>query len=406
MYQNWLRRLYTVNLFSGKVDLCNIEKLDDVLQAPSRSFDSIHIAGTNGKGSVTTKIATTLEHHGYRVGLFTSPHLSCFRERIQINGRLISEKEVCQYLEHIFKLVDQYSIPATFFEITTLMAFCYFAQEKVDYAVIETGLGGRLDATNIIKPILSVITSISLDHSEILGNTIEEIAREKAGIIKEHIPVVIGPHVPKEIVRRAAAEKQSPLYEVEVLPHNFMEENQAIAMKALEVLQVPINEGISAKPLCRFEMVNRAQLNSFEKIPPAIILDVGHNPDGLRRLFQDIKAQFPKNHIRVLFALSKNKDIVSCLQEIKKHASAFHLMEADNGRSVYVETLQSKLIEMGVPLSRVLLTDVKDAVIRAADSNEVLLICGSFFIMSSVRKALGFQEPCDLIDMNERWIRM
>ena len=213
-YQMLLEKLFQVNLHGGiKLNLNNMQCLQTFFQYPDRNFPSIHVAGTNGKGSVCLKMAKAFEHAGYRVGLYTSPHLSCFRERIQINGQMISEDATCHFLSSIFEALHSQDIPATFFEITTCLAFLYFAQEKVDMAVFETGLGGRLDATNVLIPCLSIITSIALDHTEILGQTCEEIAFEKAGIIKEGIPVVIGPHVPS-LVYTLAQERHSPCIQV------------------------------------------------------------------------------------------------------------------------------------------------------------------------------------------------
>jgi len=175
---------------SYKVDLENIRLLDDYFGHPHKAYPTIHIAGTNGKGSVSHMLASVLQEAGYRTGLYTSPHLKDFRERIRINGVPVSEDYVKNFVrehDHLFSKIEP-----SFFEITVAMAFRYFADEQVDVAVIETGLGGRLDSTNIITPLCSVITNISLDHMQFLGNTLESIAREKAGIIKEGVPVVIG----------------------------------------------------------------------------------------------------------------------------------------------------------------------------------------------------------------------
>jgi dihydrofolate synthase/folylpolyglutamate synthase len=173
-----------------KKDLTNTVLLCDFLENPQIKFKSIHIAGTNGKGSVSHILASVLQAQGYKVGLYTSPHLKDFRERIKINGELCSEEFVIDFTEKIQPKIDE--IAPSFFEITVAMAFDYFAENKVDFAIIETGLGGRLDSTNVITPILSIITNISYDHQNLLGNSLAEIATEKAGIIKHKVPVVIG----------------------------------------------------------------------------------------------------------------------------------------------------------------------------------------------------------------------
>src|SRR6476469_9662678 len=195
-----------------KKDLINIQKLSDFLGDPHKRFKSIHIAGTNGKGSVSHMLASILQTAGYKTGLYTSPHLKDFSERIKVNGKEISEKFIIAFTEKIKPLIEE--IEPSFFEITVAMAFDYFAEQKVDVAVVEVGLGGRFDSTNIITPELSVITNIGWDHMNILGDSLEKIAFEKAGIIKDGIPVVIGETLPetKSIFNNIAAEKNAPLH--------------------------------------------------------------------------------------------------------------------------------------------------------------------------------------------------
>lgn len=404
-YSSLLYRLFHANRWgSHKLGLQNMEQLQKLFDYPDRQFKLIHVAGTNGKGSVTTKIACALQQAGYRVGLYTSPHLSCFRERIRINGEMISEKDVEVLLSSLLQVVDRESIHATFFELTTFLAFLYFAQQKVDAAVLEVGLGGRLDATNIIHPCLSVITSISLDHTEVLGKTREKIAWEKGGIIKDHVPVVIGPHVPWEPIQQIADQKQSPCIRVQENSSFFEEENRLIARQALTTLSshfvIPaeaIEKGLEGGQPCRFQIL---------KENPEIILDVGHNPDGLKHLFQAIRTYYPERRLRLLFGLSKNKDLQGCLKEIAVHGDVFHLVEAANGRGASVDILSSSLVALGITPARVF---THDSVITATllarkaaqEEGQLLVICGSFFIMGEARQALGFSEPRDPIDLNE-----
>ena len=294
-YSDLIQRLFSVNLHGGiKLGLDNMKRLCQSMGFPEQCFPSVHIAGTNGKGSVTTKIAKGLEFSGYSVGMYTSPHLSCFRERIQINGSLIPEDKATSILSRIFEVIEQEKIPATFFEITTCLAFTYFAQQDVDVAIVETGLGGRLDATNVLSPLLSIITSISLEHREILGNDISAIALEKGGIIKPGIPVIIGPCVPKNVINSIAKEKHSRVILIEGTFPYFDDENSAIAKCALLELekQFPLKknalmEGIKKRPPCRFETFIPSQLaiGKNDALPPVVILDVAHNPDGLSHLF-------------------------------------------------------------------------------------------------------------------------
>lgn len=405
-YSELIQKLLQVNVFSGmKLGLQNVQSLQQLLDFPDRTFKIIHIAGTNGKGSVSTKIASTLEHAGYRVGLYTSPHISCFRERIRINGVMISEEAVKSLLTNLFQIVKREHIPATFFELTTFLAFLYFAQEKVDVAVLETGLGGRLDATNIVDPILSVITSISLDHTEILGPTLEDIALEKAGIIKEKVPVVIGPNVPYEIIHKVALEKHSPCILVKHHSKLFEEENTQIALAAINALIQAFNlnaraieMGLKARQPCRFERIASDS---------PIILDVAHNPDGIQHLFHMLNHEYPNQPIRFLFGLSKNKDLKECLKLIAANGKHFHLVEATNGRGAPVCNLYDQLLQLKINSTHVfkhdsILQAVHQAKEEASRDGEVLVICGSFFIMSQVRQALGFEEPCDTMDLNER----
>lgn len=401
-YSQLIHRLFSVNLFGGmKLGLENMLRLDAAFGNPSRAFPVVHVAGTNGKGSVTHKIAKGLQLSGSRVGQFISPHISSFRERISINGEMISQQDVEQLLEEIFFVVDREGIPATFFEITTLLGLLYFVREKVDCAVLEVGLGGRLDATNIVTPRLSVITSISLEHTEFLGHTVEEIALEKAGIIKPGVPVVLGPKLPKELFERIGRERKSPCHAVVETFETYEQENRAIARNSLELLGVPeacIVRGLASGLPCRMERV--------ETLYGPVILDVAHNPDGVERLFTALRKQEPAIPFRVLFGLSKTKDVSACLDILVQHARAFHLVEAANGRGVSEERLEALLLERGVEEERVWLhyfisEAVQSALLEAKANGERLVVCGTFFIMGAVRAALGMREAVDPIDLNE-----
>jgi dihydrofolate synthase/folylpolyglutamate synthase len=418
-YQQLIQKLFNVNLFGGmKLGLNNCLRLDEILHYPSKAFPAIHVAGTNGKGSVTHKIASAYQHAGYRVGLFTSPHISCFRERIRINGVMIPENDVEQLLSKLFSAAETHQITPTFFEYTTLLAFLYFAQEKVDVAVLEVGLGGRLDATNIITPLLSVITSISLEHTEILGDTVEKIAMEKAGIIKPHVPVVLGPRLPKQLLQQLCIEHHSPYIQVTGSFASYDEENQAIAKAALEELSIPVSaieEGLKVRPHCRFEVFVRSQLPKFQEraFPDEIILDVAHNADGLTNLFKAVRIKYGNRPLRVLFGLSKTKDIPLCLVILNENAANFHVVEAQNGRGVPAKEIKELLFGEGtrageqfseerICIDSTITESLHHAIREAASQNQILIVCGTFFIMGEVRQALGLNEPQDPIDMNER----
>jgi len=318
-YEELVRKLYRTNWFNPvNLGLHNINRLHELLGHPMdrEHLLLVHVAGTNGKGSVCNKIARTLTLAGYNTGLYTSPHISSFRERIQLNSSPIPEHDVELYMPTIYDLAESHQIPATFFEITTALAFAYFDANKVDAVVLETGLGGTLDATNVVKcPSLTIITSIGLDHTKILGDTIELIAKEKAGIIKPHCPVLVGPNVPHDVIRDIAKANESEYFVSDhVLATNttshcnssngfydysslldFDLENSRIAQAAIQLLQqkhhpnVSVSEselqkGISIRPPCRFEEIT-IQANNANV---TVILDIAHNPAALKLLLSKL----------------------------------------------------------------------------------------------------------------------
>ncbi|KAF3362089.1 Folylpolyglutamate synthase [Chlamydiales bacterium STE3] len=399
-YAKTIHQLFHAKNFGGvKLGLQNIQLLLEKLDHPEKMFKSIHIAGTNGKGSVAHKMAKAYELAGFRVGLFTSPHISCFRERIQINGSLISEEEATRLLQKIFDLQKKLGVSSTFFELTTLLGFLYFAEQKADVAVIETGLGGRLDATNVIVPEVSIITSIALDHTEILGNSIEEITLEKAGIIKENIPIVIGPTVPKSLIEPIARQKKAPLIQVQGSFSSYEEENCAVAKAAMELIDFPLQmaqNALKALPPCRFEL--------FSESPP-ILLDVAHNPAGLIACFKRLKRNYPHTPFHVIIGLSKSKDIAKCLEILlSENPEHIYLVEAKNERGLDVNVLREGCLSMGFSQNKIsCYRSIAHAITVAKrnQSDKPLLITGTFFIMGDARKALGLVEPLDPIDLNE-----
>jgi dihydrofolate synthase/folylpolyglutamate synthase len=407
-YSELVDRLQKINIFGGmKLGLQNATALQEKLGFPDRAYPSVHVAGTNGKGSVCHKIAQALKLSGYRTGLYTSPHLCSFRERIRIDGEMISEDDTAKILTSLFDLIHVEGIPATFFEITTFLALTYFAQQQVDAAIIETGLGGRLDSTNIIHPLLSVITSIGMDHMEILGSDPTLIAQEKGGIIKHGVPVVIGPTVPIEPIQLISQEHHSPLTCIQGNFSHYDDENIAIARSALGQLsrhfQIPpdaIEKGLQALPPCRMELI---------KGMPLIILDVAHNPQGIDRLFASIQARFPDRTLSLLFGLSKNKDLQECLKSIAGKGSHYHIVEATNGRGAARECIREELTRHSlspptISVHETIIDGVAAAKESARQNDNILVVFGSFFIMRDARKALGFHDTCDSDEMNERLV--
>ena len=411
-YEQWVRRLYQTNMFHPvKLGLQNMDQLHKLLGRPMDELTVIHVAGTNGKGSVCWKIAKTLELAGLRVGLFCSPHVSSFRERMQVNGQLISEEQVVEYLPQIYELCKIHDIPATFFEITTALAFLFFAQENVDVVVLETGLGGRLDATNVIRsPALSVITSIGLEHTRILGDTVEKIAVEKGGIIKENCPVLVGPNVPHNVLRECAREKKAEAYytcddvlgESPAAITDYDEENARIAVAAIELLNdfdVPadiVAQGTRERPPCRFEIL---RLNG----DLTVVLDVAHNPEAMKYLVHKLRTTYPNDKFRVVVGMSSDKDLGQCgrfiLETVGGNAKSVHVVEAAHPRAATIESILSAEPTFHESHydkdDRSIGTQVRHATRLARENGEILVVCGSVFLMSEAREALGIDEPRD-----------
>lgn len=402
-YEEVIGFLYKVNVSRAiNPSLEHPLLLSQELGFPERAYPAIHIAGTNGKGSVSTKIARALQFSGLKVGLYTSPHLSTFRERMEVNGVMISEEEVCRGMDEILKASEKLGIKPTFFEMTTALCFAHFHRSKVDAAVIETGLGGRWDATNIVQPLLSVITSIDYDHQAILGDTLEAIALEKAGIIKPRTPVVIGSRADLQPIWRKALEREAPVTLVPKTRGDYDAENSAVARAALNLLSrrfplsaQAIEEGLRLRPPCRLEKVGEA------------ILDVAHNPDGFRRLFEALQNRFPNQPIRLVVGLSKDKDIKSCLKIAASKAKHIHLVKASSSRAADFEELSEELRSLGAShysKAETISKGIADAL--TAGKGELIVICGSFYIMAEARRALGIDLPEDSLDLNHLAIKI
>ena len=332
---------------------------------------------------------------------------------MQINGQLISEQEVVEHLPHIYDVCEAQNIPATFFEITTALAFVYF--RDVDVVILETGLGGRLDATNVIAaPALSIITSIGLEHTRILGETIPEIAREKGGIIKEGRPVLVGPHVPHDVLRAQAKEKGAEGYYTceDVLGPSateitdYDEENARTARAALKLLEQfhpklvsklspdILDQGTSSRPPCRFELVEK-----HDNV--TVILDVAHNPPAMEYLLRKLKDTYPSRRFRIVVGMSADKDLSVCANMMLKEVEvdAIHLVQAFHPRAAKLEDMleaQPTLLQARYDdMDRSITTQLLSALTLAKEKDEVLVVCGSVFLMAEAREALGFDEPRD-----------
>lgn len=382
-------------LFGLRRMLYSCESPDLLHQAigePAKYFPSVHITGTNGKGSVAIKIAEAFRLNGYKVGLFTSPHLNSFRERIRINGEQISREGVVSYLDALIDTFKKKNLEFSFFEITTMLAFQYFLDQEVDIAVVEVGIGGRYDVTNVIHPILSIITSISKDHERYLGEGIDEIAYQKAGIIKKGVPVLVGYHAAHPKVFHESALKKAPMT---VMPNTdspfYWEENRAIAREAIRLLtpqyafsQVSVEEAIEKEQPCRFEKV------SYPGLPP-VVFDVAHNDNGLRRLLIALKHFYPDKRLQFVMGMSKDKKIAECVEVLSSDAAGVYLLELKYSLSSALEELKETFQKVGMPrvvsfpkneeTLKQLLSDVKQ-------ETDVIVVCGSFYIMQAVQEFL------------------
>lgn len=379
LYPDLLSKLYSLSKSRGvDMGLERMQALAQILRI--RQIPAIHIAGTNGKGSVTTKIASALTFSGYKTVLFTSPHISSFRERFQIDGKMISEENICRYAARIFACS---SLEPTFFEVATLIMFLWAMDEKVDFLVLEVGLGGRLDATNICSPVLTCITSIDFDHEAILGSTLEKIASEKAGIIKPNCPVVIGRTVPRSVVEPLAQRNSAPLIFALGKFDNYEEENQEIARICLQTLQEKysisepaINRGLAIRPPCRYE---RFIIDGVD-----VVLDVAHNPHGVRALFQRAEKDFACKPC-VVFGCSQDKDLETMAEIIQRFTDFVFVTEAKTSRAASKEELQRYL-----PTAKYM-HSLREPLDFAQKNHIPLLIFGSFYIMADIRDALGLE---------------
>lgn len=379
-----------------KSDLSNTLKLVNYLGNPQNDFKSVHIAGTNGKGSTSHMMASVFQEAGYKVGLYTSPHLKDFRERIKINGKLISKENVVHFIEkhQSFFLKNKLS----FFEMTVGMAFDFFKNEKVDIAIIEVGLGGRLDSTNVVKPEIAVITNIGLDHTRFLGDTIKEIAFEKAGVIKTETPVVIGEYTEetKAVFLKKSKQEQSPIVFAEDVSTPKLEldllgdyqlKNSQTAYTALSVLKKmgwniskeTIQAGLK-KVIVNTGLAGRWQILNHS---PKIICDTAHNRDGLTFVMKQLSAiSCDQLHIVLGFVDDKNLDII--LPLFPKNAT-YYFCKPYVDRGLDEDKLKqkaSKYTLVGKTYSSV--NEAYNKSLTVATKNDVIFVGGSTFVVAEV----------------------
>jgi dihydrofolate synthase / folylpolyglutamate synthase len=405
-----------------KADLTNTLALCEYLDNPQHKIRTVHIAGTNGKGSTSHMLAAIFQKNGYKTGLYTSPHLKDFRERIKVNGSMIPQNVVAAFVEKTKDISDR--IKPSFFELTFSMALDYFANEKVDIAIIETGLGGRLDSTNVITPLLSVITNIGYDHMDILGDTLSKIAYEKAGIIKPDIPVVIGETLPetKVVFQTKASETNSSIFfandefeiisseydiqhlSIEVLNKNSLEKNIytldlngiyqqkniLAVLKSVELLKdyFSLNPDKIKSALSKVKTLTGLH-GRWDVIQqdPVVVMDVAHNEDGIRQLIQQIQqSTFDKLHI--IFGMVKDKDPDKVLNQLPKTAK-YYFTKAQIPRALPEKDLQQKAAQYeltGDTFPEVNLA--LQSALHHASEKDLVVICGSVFIVGEVIPSL------------------
>ncbi|TAN39961.1 MAG: bifunctional folylpolyglutamate synthase/dihydrofolate synthase [Nitrospirae bacterium] len=425
-YQGTIEYLYGLQKFGMKFGLDNITRLLAAAGDPHKAFRSVHIAGTNGKGSTAAMIDSILRTGGFRTGLFTSPHLVSFTERIRINAQEIPEAEVVSLADEVRALAEDGlddDLCPTFFEVVTAMAFIWFRRQKVDWAVIETGLGGRLDATNIIMPEVSVITKIGHDHAEFLGTTLEEIAAEKAGIIKQAVPVVTADQTPGvlQVLKQKAAAKQAPL---SVFMKDFSSElltaspgrttfrytgsrvfeqisvplsgahqmtNASLATRTAELLSarfpemsLDIQRGLADVSWPgRLEMVSDA---------PPILIDGAHNPQAAEALAVYLRGLLAKDYERIIgiFGVMGDKDISGILRPLIPLASEIIFTAPAYGRAASPERLSQEAAQAGKQVRTAPTVAGALGLARGLyQPGDLIVVTGSFYTIGEAREALG-----------------
>ncbi|MBL1231981.1 MAG: bifunctional folylpolyglutamate synthase/dihydrofolate synthase [Flavobacteriales bacterium] len=379
-----------------KANLDNTYRLSEILNHPEKQFKSVHIAGTNGKGSASHMLASVLQEAGYKVGLYTSPHLKDFRERIKINGAMISENEVIDFVKEYKNEFEK--IQLSFFEWTVGLAFHYFANQKVDIAIIETGLGGRLDSTNIVIPEVAVITNISMDHTQFLGHTLAKIAAEKAGIIKPTIPVIIGETQSeiKHVFIEKAKQLNAPIQFADEYPTQeyesdlkgaYQQKNKKTVVTTIQTLQQlgwDITENHIINGLQN--VVNNTGLMGRWQVlnkQPLTVCDTGHNEAGIKLILAQLAEQdYEKLHF--VLGVVNDKDITNILQLLPKHA-IYYFCQANIPRALEVYILAEKATAVG--LSGTTFPSV-EAAYQAAQKNattqDMIFIGGSTFVVAEV----------------------
>lgn len=409
-----LNKLFSLHTFGVKLGLENITDFLNHIGNPQNKLRTIHIAGSNGKGSTSSFIASILIEKGYKVGLYTSPHFVKFNERIMINGKYISDDFVADFIDSFSDWIDEHKL--TFFEVTTAMAFSYFSKNEVDYAVIETGLGGRLDATNVLKPLACVITSISLEHTNVLGNKLEQIAYEKGEIIKNGAKTFIGliPEEAIKVIEKKCNEVKSKLFCLEEyindkeglvklyteemdfddwkVPLNGKYQKYNAALAALTVTKTfDINDPYIITNGIKNVIKNTHLQGRYEiiNIDPKIIIDSAHNPEGIKCFINELNSEIKSYKKRILlFGAMKDKNIKEMLSLLKNSFDEIYFTEVNTERTATFNQLEQIAAELFIKATRV--KNIKEFLMdyKNGDKNNCLVITGSMYLLGDIKSIL------------------
>lgn len=412
--EKYLNKLFSLHSFGVKLGLDNMRHILTLLGQPQNKLKAIHIAGSNGKGSTAAFIASMLQEMKFKVGLYTSPHFVRFNERIKINGVEIPDEKIARFMEVYERNIDMFKL--TFFEATTALALKYFHDEKVDYAVIETGLGGRLDATNLIKPLSAVITSISLEHTDILGDTIEKIAEEKAGIIKEGTKVFIGkiPEAAELVIENKCKEKNCELFDLKeyiiekdnslelyteelelddwTMPLKGRYQKYNAALAALVVSKMLDSDNFRTIEHGIKNVVKNTGLQGryeYFNTKPDIIFDSAHNPEGIFNFlteFKTSKAKYSKTFL--LFGVMKDKAIKEMMMLFNNSFDEIIVTEIDYERACSADELEETAKQLNITVGKIPNPAEYVLKFREEESSKCLVVLGSMYLLGTIKAEL------------------